>query len=209
MVELERLIMNPKIIIFDFDGVIADTFTVAHAVKQMEYPGMSEEQYRAKFNGNIGVADFSDFHRVPLDFQFEYAKKMDGLLLEPKYKDAVLAICSIAPAYIVSSTNTDTIKVFNRSNGIDGCFRDVLGFDVFASKVKKFKMIFEKEHVSATEVLFITDTVGDINEAHEVGITNIIAVTSGYQSEEIIRAANPGCMVHSIVEAASLLLITD
>ncbi len=197
--------MYPKIIIFDFDGVIADTFDVAHAVKQMEYPGLTTDEYRSKFSGNIGAADFSHYARNEIDFQAEYAKKMSALFIEPAKKDAVLKICSVAPSYIVSSTNTDTIKIFNRANGIDGCFRDVLGFDIFASKVKKFKMIFEREQVSPADVLFITDTVGDINEAHEVGITNIIALTSGYQNEETIRAANPKSIVHSIVEAVALI----
>ena len=198
--------METSLIIFDFDGVIADTFDIIHSLKQIEYPDLTADEYRTKFNGNIHLAEYSTPRAKEIDFQTELANKMQGFVIDPVKKDAVLQIASVAPCYIVSSTHSDTIKLFNRVNGIDGCFKDVLGLDVFASKVKKFKKIIETQQIAPESILFITDTVGDIKEAHEAGITNVLAVTSGYQNEETLRAANPTWLVPSIVEAVPVVL---
>ena len=42
-----------KYILFDFDGVIADTFPVALEVFDMVFPGTTEAELRLAFEGNI------------------------------------------------------------------------------------------------------------------------------------------------------------
>jgi len=42
-----------KFILFDFDGVIADSFSAAFAVNKKVFPSITEQEYRDRFLGNI------------------------------------------------------------------------------------------------------------------------------------------------------------
>ena len=84
-------------------------------------------------------------------------------------------------------------------------FGDILGYDIETSKVKKFKTLFEKYNLNPKEVIFITDTVGDIDESREVGIGTIIAVADGYQDKKVLEAAHPTFLIDSIVKLEEVI----
>ena len=52
--------MKEKIIIFDFDGVIVDSFDIAFKVNKLSRPALTKKSYRAKFNGNIADAKYEE-----------------------------------------------------------------------------------------------------------------------------------------------------
>ena len=45
--------MKTRYILFDFDGVIADSYAPAFEVQKMICPHLTEEVYRKRFEGNI------------------------------------------------------------------------------------------------------------------------------------------------------------
>jgi beta-phosphoglucomutase-like phosphatase (HAD superfamily) len=53
--ESKGKIKNGKIVLFDFDGVIVDSFKPAFEVQKMIRPGInfSEDDYRKFFEGNV------------------------------------------------------------------------------------------------------------------------------------------------------------
>jgi beta-phosphoglucomutase-like phosphatase (HAD superfamily) len=58
-----------KFIFFDFDGVIADSFSAAYAVNKMIFPSDTEDSYRKRFEGNINEAvSHKDEPRANIDF---------------------------------------------------------------------------------------------------------------------------------------------
>lgn len=195
-----------KVIFFDFDGVIADSFHIGFEVAKLTYPSLTLESYRDKWNTNISKAVFTETKsETPVDFQKEFATRLSSLELAPAKKKALHALSEHFDFHIISSTNTDTIGAFCAANGIDQYFGDILGYDVAASKVHKFASLLQKYQLDPTDIIFITDTAGDIDEARESKIGTIIAVADGYQNKEVLAQANPTYIADSLVEVPSIL----
>ena len=66
-------------------------------------------------------------------------------------------------------------------------------------------LLFEKYKFDPKDLIFITDTIGDIKEAREVGIENIIAVADGYQDRELLETASPTYLLDSIVDLETVI----
>jgi phosphoglycolate phosphatase len=194
-----------KIIIFDFDGVIADSFDIALEVNQMSKPTLTHEQYEQVWNNNI--TDVVYKHKVvkKIDFHKEYAKKFKTLPLKGNIKTALKALSSEFKLFIVSSTITNTISDYLKRHEIFDCFTEILGNDVETSKIKKFKMLFDKYKINPAEITFISDTSGDINEAKKVNIGYIIGILDGYQTRESIKKAGPNVIVKNFNDFFQLI----
>jgi phosphoglycolate phosphatase len=180
-----------KIIIFDFDGVIADSFDIALEISQMSKPTLTKKRYRQAFNGNITKAIYEDRVIKEVDFEKEYDKKFETLLLADNIKTAIQNLSKDFKLFIVSSTINKTIEKYLLRHGIIKCFTEILGSDVEASKVKKFKMIFDKYLSDPTDSIFITDSSGDIKEAKEAKIGYIVGILGGYQTKKSLENAKP------------------
>ena len=200
-----------KTLIFDFDGVVVDSLTIAFEVNRMTRPTLTLESYKDKFRNNDGIRAGSKAvwdeptNGSVVDFQEEFAKKMTTLKLKPEKKAVLQKLGEKYNLHIISSTDTETIKAFLRSNGIDQLFGEVLGFDIEPSKTKKFQMLFKKYNLNPMELIFVTDTAGDIEEAREVGISTIVAVADGYQGREVLEAAEPAHTIDSIVDLEKVI----
>ena len=188
-------------IIFDFDGVIHNTFDF-HRGKIKEYFGveLSADEYRDMHNGNFyahGVAElkeadwsgYSDFIRTD----------QTNLRIDAKMKEGLLALREHYALFIITSAVTRSVLDYLESNGLGGVFREVLGMDLHASKVDKFKMLFKKYALRSEDCLFVTDTLGDILEANEVGVKTI-AVDFGFHGRETLKKGKPFKIVSSVAQ---------
>jgi len=180
-----------KIIIFDFDGVIADTFEIAFAINKISRPRISREDYRRLFDGNIYDTYFKDPPIAKVDFFAEYGQQFKTLGIDEKIKLNIKKLSQNFSLFIISSTTNAIINEYLERHEILGCFTEVLGCDVETSKIKKFNLIFEKYKITPDQGIFITDTVGDIKEAKAVKINFIIGILGGYQSRETLEKAAP------------------
>ena len=188
-----------KTILFDFDGVIVDSFEISFELSKMFHPTLTLESYNEKWKTNIHKAVFTEPKiNVEIDFQHEYAKKMKNLTLSPIKKRVLQDLSERFDFHIISSTNTKTIKDFCEANEIHHYFGDILGADVAKGKVEKFMILIEKYNLDTKETIFVTDTVGDIEEAKEAGLETIIAVADGYQDKETLQNASPTYVIDSI-----------
>ncbi len=189
-----------KFILFDFDGVIADSFAQALAVNRMRCAHLTEEEYREKFSGNINEwnrnrANTRTPHtpecRLDIDFFTEYLpkfKKEVGMF--SGMREVIEDFARNYTLIVISSTLSAPIAEFAESQGIGRCFTEIMGNDVHESKVHKIDMVFSKYGVGARDCVFITDTLGDMKEAahHNVGS---IGVAWGFQAEETLLEGKP------------------
>lgn len=195
-----------KTILFDFDGVIADSFNIAFETAKMKRPTLTFESYKDKFKGNISEAVYTEPEiDIKFSYQEEYAGKMQGLKLSTSKKKVLDDLSERFDFHIISSTNTKTIQDFCEANDIHHYFKDILGQDIEKSKIKKFQALFEKYKLEPKELIFITDTVGDIEEAKKAGIGTIIAVADGYQDKATLDAAHPTYLVDSIANLEEVI----
>lgn len=182
--------------LFDFDGVISDSFAVAFEVEKMMCPNTSEENYRKAYEGNIHDwnwegSEHTDACRHDMDFFSIYLPKMRTSVHPfPGMQDVIKNLSSSYELIIVSSTLSGIILEFTRKFGLDGIFKEIMGNDVHTSKTEKIKMIFEKYKTSAKNCVFVTDTLGDIMEAKKAGV-GAIGVSWGFNTRETLANGNP------------------
>ena len=128
--------MKEKIIIFDFDGVIVDSFNVAFEVNRLAKPTITKERYQAKFNGNIADAKHEDEKVREIDFFYEYGERFKKLGINQNIKEAIVKLSKNHKLFIVLSTINSIIEEYLKRHGLLDSFTEILGFDVETSKVK-------------------------------------------------------------------------
>lgn len=195
-----------KVIFFDFDGVIADSLTIAFTVAQMAKPYLTLDRFKSYFNGNINEERKKDKSVIKIDFDKEFGKHFEKLDIEDQKKLIIQKLSQSYPLFIISSTATYIIKEYLQRHGVLSCFTEILGNDVHASKVEKFAMIYEKHKIEPKNVMFITDSLGDISEARESQIENIVAILGGYQDEKTLKQGKPTKIVKNFIEFYEFIL---
>lgn len=188
---------NKKIIIFDFDGVIADSLPLALEVNRLSRPTLTSERYQAAFDGNINDARYEDKVVRQIDFIAEYGKRFVMLGIDPEKKKIIQQLASEFPLFIISSTVDRIINDFLVRHEIAACFTTVLGNDVATSKVEKFALLLARQQVATADVIFITDSAGDVKEAKAAGIKTIVGILGGYQTAAALEKSEPTVIVEN------------
>lgn len=189
-----------KIIFFDFDGVIVDSFDIAFEISQMLRPALTREKYQQVWDKNLADVVYVEEIAQEVDFEKEFSIKYRELSLRDNIKKSIENLTKEYHLCIISSGENYIIEEYLGRHGISEHFSEVLGFGVEKSKVKKFNMILEKYGVHPKDAIFITDTSGDIREAKEASVGHIIGITGGFQTRESLERASPDRIVDSFDE---------
>ncbi|HEY4484569.1 MAG TPA: HAD-IA family hydrolase [Candidatus Paceibacterota bacterium] len=192
--------MPKKLILFDFDGVIIDSFKPAFDTHKIICPHSNEEDYRKAFEGNINDWEVpAEVHtkdcRLDIDFFAEYITRMKKeTKIFPGMKEVINELEKKYILVVVSSTITSPIQEFLTAHDLINHFDWVMGNDVHQSKVEKMKMVFAKYDINSNDCVFITDTLGDMREAEKMSI-GTIGITWGFHTLETLQKGNPFCLV--------------
>jgi len=185
-----------KNLIFDFDGVIADTFDINWALSQEHDKTATLEDFLAHHDGNVFAEPRIKFkpERVHL-FHDEYRKRLTPGHLEQAL-EPLRRLGSRYALYIVSSSKEGAMREVLHRSGIFELFTRILGEETDRSKVEKFKILMRENDIVPDNTVFITDTLGDIKEAHKVNIRTI-AETFGFHDRERLAQGKPFKIVDS------------
>lgn len=185
-----------KFILFDFDGVIADSFRLAFEIQKIICPHLTEDIYRKLFEGNINDWEESiNVHteecRHNVDFFTEYVPRMKKKVqIVPGIKEVIIELEKSYKLIVISSTITSPIQEFLEEHDLANHFAQIMGNDVHKSKIEKMKMVFEEYSVEAESCVFITDTLGDMHEAEKMEV-GAIGITWGFHTPETLRRGKP------------------
>lgn len=187
-----------KFVLFDFDGVIADSYAVAYETARTMCAHITDSEYRGLFEGNVYQRHdvfLSQKHGPECDHDMDWFSVFTPAFEERArlFNGMREVIESLAHTYvliIVSSTVTSPVQGFLERHHIGRYFSEVMGADVHTSKHEKIKMVFEKYSVSAPECIFITDTLGDMREA-ELSEVGAIGVSWGFHTKETLVKGGP------------------
>jgi len=177
-------------IVFDFDGVIANTFDLNWALSREHDGEAALEDFLAHHDGNVFAEPRIKFkpEHVHL-FYSEYANRLSpnhlALAAEPLRR-----LAKDHALFIVSSNSESAIKEALQKSDLLGLFIRVMGKETHESKVEKFTILNTDHAVTPENALFITDTLGDIKEAHKVNIRTI-AETFGFHNRERLMIGKP------------------
>jgi len=192
-----------KNIIFDFDGVIHDTFEIGYSTNKELDKSITKEEYKDFFNGNL----YKHIKIKPKNYNlfFDIAeKKYKGLIIENEIKKELLKLKKKYRLFIITSTKESILKNYFHENNLKDLFNEIFGFETHTSKEEKFKILFKKYNISNEDCIFITDTLGDILEANKIGVKSI-AVDYGFHDAERLKKGNPIKIISHIREIEGLL----
>jgi len=197
----------PELLLFDFDGTLADTRSVAHRILndmagEFGFRELPEDQLEAarnmstrKFIAHLGISSW----RVPM-----IAKR--GLQLLHERIEQIQPIAGmpqiIAALHgrghrigILTSNSEANVAAFLVRHELP-YFHFVKTSSKLFGKARVMKRILKAEKVLPSQVLYIGDETRDIDAAKETGL-RIAAVTWGYNSAEALAAMEPHHMISS------------
>lgn len=189
--------VKKKIIFFDFDGVIADSFSIAFEVNKIIDPNIvTEGDLRRLFDGNIGEwaknsLEEEELDRITKKFFDLYVPKMKDVRIFSGIESVIARLAEKYTLFIISSTITSPIGDFMKRYNILSYFEELMGDNiVHTDKTGRIKRVFEKHKATPKDCVFITDTLGDMREAAFMGIQSI-GVAWGFQKRENLLKGNP------------------
>ncbi len=195
-----------KLIIFDFDGVLADSFEsffmlIKNAMKSAGI-SLTQNQYRNFFIGNIhqGFRNFikdEDKYEIFSKFRKEnYNKYYKKVRLFPDVPEILKNLSKDYILAIASSGSRENILKLLKTNGTGKPFGTVLA-TTENTKENMIKEILRKDKITPRQAVMITDTAGDIKIAKKLKLKTI-AVTWGFHSKKLLESSKPDHIVSNL-----------
>ena len=194
------------LIIFDYDGVLADTLDDLIQFGQQACDQLGVNHIVTKDDlGNLEVMSFATYGRacqVPEHLVDEFVKISLNLFAEKKSPPAIFAGMSEVIQYfssqhklaIVTTNSSQNVNLFLAQHGLSDLFHAVYGVDTTGSKAQKISVA--RERFGEESIFMIGDALSDVRAAKEAGVTSI-AVTWGHQSVETLLRGEPEYVVES------------
>lgn len=205
-----------KIIIFDFDGTLADTFPpmvkiLKKQVKEMGYGELTSRQIDVM--REMKPLDIIKHFKFPIwkvpslikDIreglfkqiaQVKLFQGIDNVVLDLKRKGFTLGI--------LTSNSVKAVEIFLNEHNLE-CFDFVESETKIFKKSKHLIKIIKKYSFNKNEVIYIGDEVRDIIASQETGI-DVIAVTWGYNRRDVLKQNHPTYLVDKPNDIINMLL---
>ncbi len=203
----------PPLLMFDFDGVVADSLIVFHEIldeacrRHAAIPLHGHAAFLRLFDGNMieglqrAGLTAAQIQSVLQDTGARLAAVPDRYPPFPGMVHALGVLAPAAPVYIITSNHTTVVQAYLKRHGIRG-IREVLGSDRGASKTRKIQSVAARH--PACVPFYIGDTRGDMEEARAAGV-HPVAVGWGWHDEAHLRTAHPERILKSPAELSGLL----
>ena len=190
-----------KVLIFDYDGVIADSFAIVFSIlkelaAKIDYKGSVEtEDLRELFDKNpfrmIREKGLSLFKvmRLAKEMKTEIMTAQSKIKFFPEIPKIIERLSRKNELYIVTSNSAETVRNRISEYSLDSYFKEIYGVETSKSKVKKIKKI-TSQYPSGTVFYYIGDTNGDMIEGKKAG-TITVGAAWGYHDETRLKRENP------------------
>jgi len=201
--------MKYPVIIFDFDGTLADSFDPAldyvFDVLMPKYHIKNLERKNLEALRQMSIGELMTF--IPWGFIkiwpiiWEVKKWHDENLhlvsLYPEVPDMVrtLAEAGFTMMILTSNSRPNVEKVLRRYNLLD-YFKDIGESGGLFNKPKALKKIMAEYGLKKEELIYVGDEIRDINACQKVGIP-IVAVTYGFNGRDGMAKRKPEYLVSS------------
>lgn len=205
-----------SLILFDFDGVLADTLSdlllfgqqacdtlgVKHVATQADLDELDVMSF-ATYGLQMGVPEalVDEFVRLCID---KFNRKETPPAIFDGLDEVVRRLSAEHVIVVVTGNDSVAVKAFLTAHGLDGCVRAVFGLDAPGSKVEKIFRAREQFAARGETVWMVGDSASDIRAAKEAHVKSV-AVSWGHQGADRLVRAGPDYLVHTPGELLALL----
>jgi len=194
-----------KAIAFDFGGVLVDTYEYHYQTYFRKYKDLTREMHKQLFDGN--VLELRD-KLVVKDETLDISVILRDYLMQQRVTDENISLIEKLKKqymiFMITSRKDSFLKEFLLKQDLLKLFDDTFGAEVHKKKDFKFNLLLDKYHLRKDEVVFVTDTLGDILQANSFGIRSI-AVDYGFHERERLEKGNPHCIISKLEDIVSVL----
>lgn len=208
--------MNNKIIIFDFDGVIIDSGQLAAQKTMDEHPGLTHEMQKEMLAGNFHeeLEKIAHLKKEMSDEEKQiskdnYTKAKSELQMYPGIVDLLHRLHGLGYILVINTSaySRNLLPSLEKAK-ITHLFNFLATVETSKSKVEKFKIIEEKYHQKKEDMLFITDTLGDVREADEAGVPTVATTWGAHDESYFNREPHDNLIkiLHTVKDLESFIL---
>jgi phosphoglycolate phosphatase len=202
-----------KLVVWDFDGTLADSLPTAVGIfnrlaPEMGYKpladvtaarGMSTRQLLREHGISLWRLP-----RLVRKYHAAAAEEADRLKLVAGLPAALAALAAAGVRLgVLSSNREDNIRRCLRANGVEHLFAFVVGYPRLFGKAKALKRILRAERLDRADALYIGDELRDVEAAKKAGVA-VAAVTWGFHTTDLLRTAAPDYVVGDVAELTAL-----
>lgn len=192
---------SQKAVFFDFDGVLHNTFDF-HLARINDHYGiaLTPEDFKSMHDGNFYHADIPEVQNLDWQTYAQSVRDEQGaLVMHPYIKETLGTLARRYHLFLVTSGFRMQIEAYLRNNNVLRCFVDAQFREDSVTKEEKFNTLIARYDLNVRECVFVTDTLGDVLEAHKVSMS-VIAVTFGFHSKRRLLEGKPTTIVDSWTE---------
>jgi phosphoglycolate phosphatase len=196
------------LILFDFDGVLADTLgdLLQFGQEACDELGVKHIATHDDLN-SLEVMSFATYGtqlEVPDELLAEFVSRCLAKFGEKKSPPGIFeglgeVVRELSKRYtlgVVTGNSSENVKAFLSAHGLEDCIRAIYGVDAPGSKVEKISLARNQFAAGSEAVCMVGDSGSDIRAARDAGVKSI-AVGWGHQSAETLLRAKPDVLIHS------------
>ena len=204
-----------KVIIFDFDGTLADTIDILLSITnrlsaEFGFKSATKEELAQLRNLNSwqilqysGISLFK-FPLLIRRLKGELHSEIPHIQLFPGIKEVLLELKILGfQLGIITSNSRENVLESLEKNGLHGTFTFIYSGSTFG-KHKVINKWLKLEQINPEQVVYVGDEIRDIDAAKKTGI-KVIAVGWGFNSQEALAAQNPDFLIERPQELIEII----
>ncbi len=204
-----------KVIIFDFDGTLADTIDILLSITnrlsaEFGFKSATKEEVAQLSNLTSwqilkysGISIFK-FPLLIRKLKAELRSEIPTIQLFSGIKEVLLELKKLGfQLGIITSNSRENVLVLLEINGLQDSFTFIYSGSTFG-KHKVINRWLKREQINPEKVIYVGDEVRDIDAAKKTGI-KIIAVGWGFNSQEALAAQNPDFLIERPQELIEIM----
>ncbi|NMG10946.1 HAD-IA family hydrolase [Brasilonema sp. UFV-L1] len=212
--------MTQKVIIFDFDGTIADTVDALVGIanrlaRDFGYIPITQEELALLRNlSSREIIKYSGISILKIPFLVKKVKSE----LKNKIKE-IKPISGIQEALVVlnnegyrlgiiTSNSLENVTDFLKVNNLDNFFDFIYSGVTIFGKTTIINNVLKQKQIKPQEVIYVGDETRDIEASKKANI-KVIAVTWGFNSQEVLAKQNPDFLIHHPSQLLEVIKFID
>lgn len=204
-----------KVIIFDFDGTLADTIDILLSITnrlsaEFGFKSATKEELAQLSNLNSwqilqysGISIFK-FPLLIRRLKAELHSQVPHIQLFPGIKEVLLELKKRGfQLGIITSNSRENVLGALEKNGLQDTFTFIYSGSTFG-KHKVINKWLRIENIHTEKVVYVGDEIRDIDAAKKTGI-KVIAVGWGFNSPQALAAQNPDFLIERPQELIEIM----